>query len=543
MNQDDATIVYDGRSSFLREDRKDRLGIEDRDISAEFIKAYAVSGAFTVFTVADRTFSGPTVPHRKLKELLSGEVEAKDLAALSDSYATEIGLLTAAPVKVCYPSVLQKQGKRGFDILRQKPEARDLRFSAIGDAALRAAIEERLCNQKKFRDQRAGKPAGAPAGEDAPDSTADIAASDSVANIASTAGIAATTGAANASSTAELAGATSIAATAGAPSGTESPHPPDTRAGISPTDLDEYLKCPFMWVLQRGLGVKEKQTEIEMLDQRNIGNLYHNILEEIFNHIQKESGRFRAEDIAIYKESLKKMTTKAIDKAQMREGYFQKPVYDMLRPRIEASLMDYLENDKETINGCEIAGTEYWLQKPCEASCEAPDGAQTKAALDLLGRADLVLKADDGSFVLTDFKTNSMPPPKDIFAQDDADFPKNVQMAAYIAMLETPRRSSGDAAGGETDRGDAPPTVRTARFYSIDGREFRNVVSAEDDKPRSDYDKEVASVDTVIATAAEAMRTGAYMTPKNPPRKDCIACPVSSVCRRPFMGEQSGIKG
>jgi hypothetical protein len=180
-------------------------------------------------------------------------------------------------------------------------------------------------------------------------------------------------------------------------------------------------------------------------------------------------------------------------------------VFDMLRPRIQAALESYLEAEVDMLDGCEVAGAEFPLHKNYADGCV------------LSGVADLVLEKD--GYILTDFKTGHLPMVKDLVA-GDADFPNNVQIAAYINMLEL-------------GIGEKSKPVTTARFYSLDNREFRFVVSAE--APRSEYDKEVGGVDTVTALTMDAMRRGDYRTPGRKPRKSCLECSVSSVCRNVFL--------
>ncbi|MDR0643341.1 MAG: PD-(D/E)XK nuclease family protein [Treponema sp.] len=440
MNQDDAAVVYDGRASFLREDRKKQLNVQDRDVSEEFIRAYAFSGWKTVFSVADRTFSNPATPHRKLSELFGKAVAQKDLPPLPDPYEDESAVCGIASThRGAYPSPVQRRGWAAFKVLTHDLRGVDLRRAPIKHPGLISMAARSLRTQKRFSPKRRGM-----------DEEAVV-------------------------------------------------------ERLSPTDVEEFIDCPFAWVLRRGLNIREKQTAIETLDQRDMGNLYHRILERFFTRIKNDYRVFHSLDLPNYKKLLNEEIDASIDEAQNKEGYFQKPVFDMLRPRIQAALEWYLESDAETLDGCKIIDAEHPLRK------DYADGRI------LSGIADLVLEKD--GYILTDFKTGSMPELKDLFAQD-AQFPKSVQIAAYITMLETAK-------------GEAPLTVRGARFYSIDNREFRDVVS--EDRPRSAYDKEVHAVDDVTALVWDAMERGDYRAPEYKPRHACSACSVLSVCRKLFL--------
>jgi hypothetical protein len=265
-------------------------------------------------------------------------------------------------------------------------------------------------------------------------------------------------------------------------------------------------------MLQRGLGIWEKQTGIETIDQRDLGILYHRILERFFTRLR--GAPFRAEQLETYKQNIIEETKAVLEEARAEEGAFQESVYGMLRERICAALKDYLEADAEALGGAEILGAEFPLRKKGPPSGPA-----------LTGIADLVLKKAGDRLILRDFKTAVIPKAGDLLAEGEDPAPANVQMAAYINMLESEEIG----------------IVEDARFYSLDNREFRGVVNAEGSggklpRRREDYDREVAGVDLVLAALRESLEKGTYPTPAPGNRGDCFSCRVSSVCRVPFAG-------
>jgi RecB family exonuclease len=275
---------------------------------------------------------------------------------------------------------------------------------------------------------------------------------------------------------------------------------------ISPTDLNEYIACPFKWVLERGLGIQEKQTDIETINQRELGILYHAILERFFNRLKNRHTRFRAEDIKEYTEEyLSQIVEEVLSDAEHKEGFFQKSIYAILKNRIKSALSYYLESDKETLNGAEIVGAEHPLHKEYSAS-----------DFILSGIADLVMCNEDGTYSIVDYKTGYIPTKKEITIEADEAFPKNVQMASYIAMLED--------AGGKA--------VRSAHFYSLDKRAFCVVI--EDGMGRQGYDPAVKGVDRVFERICSAMEQGDYRVLNPSDRNICMRCSVSTICRLPY---------
>lgn len=288
---------------------------------------------------------------------------------------------------------------------------------------------------------------------------------------------------------------------------------------LSPTDLNDFLACPFSWLLRRGLGIQEKQMEIETVDQRDLGKLYHRILERLFKRIAAEDARFRKENQKLYLNFLEEELDAALAEGAAREGAFQESVYGMLRTRLSASLGAYLETDSPLLDGCAILGAEHPLRR------DYPE-----IGMALSGIADLVLRSNDGALALVDFKTGLMPAAADLVG-DEKSAPANLQMASYIRMLER----------------EGSERVEQARFYSLDNREYRHVVAAEGPKrsnallplPRQEYQGAVDAVDAVLRSCADHLQSGSYPVPPPAGRQVCASCAVTSVCRIVFSGAEA----
>ena len=292
---------------------------------------------------------------------------------------------------------------------------------------------------------------------------------------------------------------------------------------VSPTYLNEYHACPFKWALERGLLIKEKQTEIKTIDQRELGSLYHRILQRLFTRIKTETGRFLPENLPAYKEYLREEIGFALEEARRREGAFQESIYAMLEPRITAALDDYLDHDLPALADAKILGAEYPLRK-----AYGPEDPL------LAGTTDLALEDPEGGLTLTDFKAGGIPSKKALASQE-GNPPGDLQMAAYIAMIEDRENRENR----ENRNGGGEKTVRTARFYSIDNRRVCSVVSEREEKEskrlsRASYENEVAAVGLMVGALGDAMKKGAYMVPPKADPGRCEDCAVSSVCRIPF---------
>jgi RecB family exonuclease len=435
------------------------------------------------------------IPHRRLYELDGRLVYPKDVLLPESPYDIEAKLVLsegAGEGSVCYapldappvPSEIQKRGWLARQTLLCPPLGVDLRYTPMNDGTLREALRERLGRQILFSRIKRHIPID------------DKNTSETVCDLR-----------------------------------------------LSPTDLNEYQVCPFKWLMERGLLIEPKQTEIETIDQRHVGTLYHQIIEAIFKRIQETGdGRFHSALLADeYQTYIIEETRMAIAAAQMNEGAFQESVYDMLRPRIMAAISDYLV--QADIDGAKVLGAEIPLRHEYPPSETA-----------LSGKADLVLQDSAGDLLVMDFKTASLPPAAALVATDDAEtaIPQDVQMAAYINMIEHGNHNATNASNASntsdtnvdntSDTGNAapPPLVSRARFYSMDNRKFRDVVDERGGKgkyhlPRTpeEYRREVNGVDALFAWVSDTVKQGAYQVTKD--RGNCGACTVSSVCRRAFI--------
>jgi len=442
----DAAVVRADPVPFLREDRKKRLCIEERDLSTNFLKAYALSGASVIFTAAERGFSRHSVPHHVLMDnafLPSPDAVRNAMTEAPDPYAYETALLTNGVretkkrVQAC-----STQAKGRFNSEKTKStgglsDPLDARRDPFPDPALGERIRTRLCG--------------------------------------------------------------------------------DTNAPrLSPTDLNELSACAWSWLLRRGLGIKDKVTEIATVDARELGSLYHRILERLFKRIADESPRVRAQDLSKYKFMLGEECSNALQERSQIEGAFQESVYAMLETKIISALEAFLDQAIPKLDAAAVVGAELPLR------LEYPE-----YSLALSGKADLVVQANNGSFALYDFKTGLVPGSTDLAPDDDGNL-GNFQIAAYIRMIE-----NGTAF-----------KVRNAAFYSIEDRKFTHVLSTEAHRrsnqrlplEREEYEVGLDALDDLFQAAAGMLAEASFPIPPFGSRQACATCTVTSVCRLPFSG-------
>lgn len=132
-----ATRVTSGVYAFLRKDLKSLLGIVDRDMSAEFLNVYAVSGKHAVLSCPEETFSEKTLVPSSIMERMSGFPEQAEKQREVNFFEEERQWWAGAAgaVKALFP--VQRRGLVSIaEILTCPPEGK-LTAHAIDDAGLR----------------------------------------------------------------------------------------------------------------------------------------------------------------------------------------------------------------------------------------------------------------------------------------------------------------------------------------------------------------------------------------------------------------------
>lgn len=285
---------------------------------------------------------------------------------------------------------------------------------------------------------------------------------------------------------------------------------------ISPTDINRFITCPFQWLLTQGLGIAEPQLEIETIGQKDIGILYHAILEAFFNQLQAEPGkRIHSNELERYKMLMQTLIRQKLDERRSGEGAFQESVYEMLFERIQEHLFAYLETEIPNLNSCAVLGPEYPLRRK-----------YPELGIYLAGKADLILMNNNGNLIILDFKTGKAPQKRELWP-DAEGLVSNFQIAAYIRMAENQLSAS----------------VSHAAFYSIEERKTTRVIDPEGPTNRSPlpvvrtgYEPVITKLDETLAVMVEYLKTGRYPVVEPANRSICASCAVKAVCRINFSG-------
>ncbi len=262
----------------------------------------------------------------------------------------------------------------------------------------------------------------------------------------------------------------------------------------SASALETYLACPHRFFVSRVLGLEAREEPIEGLDPRQLGNIYHRLLEAVYKDCD-EQARTQADPLIA---ALERVAGPILDEAPTREGFRVSAWWYQTRNEI-------VENIRRTLAALTaLDGAYVPTLLEMRFDCEIPAENPLETPLRLHGIIDRLDRAPDGRLRVIDYKTAG---PTE-FSRNALSEGKKVQLPLYAAGARA-------VLGGEIGEG----------FYW-------HVRSAE----RSGLRLSVYGVDAAIADALRYAReaiagvqSGAFVP--RPPAGGCPDyCPAASYC-------------
>lgn len=109
--------------------------------------------------------------------------------------------------------------------------------------------------------------------------------------------------------------------------------------GWSPSQLEMYRMCPHAFFVSRVLGLEPHPEPAEGLDARQLGSIYHEILEQVYRAVPEEKRTERQSLLA----ALPAVARRVLDEAPEREGFRATAWWRQTRAEIEENVRRSLE--------------------------------------------------------------------------------------------------------------------------------------------------------------------------------------------------------
>jgi RecB family exonuclease len=382
VSQDAATVLYQPLR-FLRQDKRNRLGLADTDASAAFFRLYRLQGwgsfrPHTRISVSRESFSGWAIPHScfagntlaapppQTDPFTAERVWWAGLCAstsvLSASGGTEAeggGNRNGFPARL-FP-VQQEGFKRWRTALEESfpPERFNLlRAPFPGQGICRQLLREKIAGGQYDETGRLIK----------------------------------------------------VSATA---------------------DLNPFFTCPALWFYRKILGLRPFSLEARLLDDASLGLLYHEILKNLFHEIRKQDGSFQSAHIESYRSWLSRITALAARQYQAFQGPLAVPLLVSQAAAIVKKLSVLLKTEANYFDGYTVGALEQGL-------CLEQGGML------LNGIVDRVSVSPGDEAVIIDYKTGGSHSKKASTETEDNDL-RDFQIPLYIKLYEqqTGTRTAG----------------------------------------------------------------------------------------------------
>jgi CRISPR/Cas system-associated exonuclease Cas4 (RecB family) len=287
--------------------------------------------------------------------------------------------------------------------------------------------------------------------------------------------------------------------------GGETPH-----LRVSATGLNQFFYCPAAWFFERILTIEDYSLEAELMDDMALGNLYHEILKNLFQRIHDRDGRFLPEHLGEYRSWAETLTVEAAEKFRAFRGPLSVPLLSAQSRAISFRIARLLETEAEYFPRYAVAGLERRLTAARRVN---------SIPLLLVGTLDRISVSEDQEPVIIDYKTNYTPSKTGSAVREDGSL-DDYQMAVYAALYEE----------------NFPARIGGACFISIKQNDITAVIGKPKQKrgfTREEYQPTLDALDARIRGFAESVE-GQEFFPRPVNRETCGACGYKKICRTTY---------
>jgi hypothetical protein len=275
---------------------------------------------------------------------------------------------------------------------------------------------------------------------------------------------------------------------------------------LSATQLEEYLACPFAWLLARGLGLEEEPSGLGFFDARLAGEMAHAAVGKLFAEIA-ESGPFSSARLELYLSFVHPAVASVLPEFARKEGPFLVPMFSAYAPLLEDRL-------------ARLVAAESWMEGWETGDFERNfEKEYLERGIVLQGRVDRVARRGD-DIALIDYKKRVLPRKSDIMAEPSSGGSlAKLQIAAYVALCES-----------------GLGRVERAAYWSIEDARRLVVIGPDGLKSREGYEAELAAFRLALAAVANGLAAGDF-TLAQAEADSCGECGWASVCRCRYATE------
>lgn len=298
----------------------------------------------------------------------------------------------------------------------------------------------------------------------------------------------------------------------------------DGTVRVSQTDLSVHSVCPARWFLGKILEIEPSENDAELMNDRRLGIVYHEVFQRVYERIRETDGAFRSSRLETYRQWAAECAETAAADSDEFKGPLAAPVLATLTARIAGGVSAILEQDSLHLDG-------YIPQFLEDNIAFTRDGIRFYGVIDRISK-----RAADGKLVLIDYKTGGIPS----LSSYKTDVPArpgmitDFQMPMYIFLAEN---SDESPYKGEKIACAWFGSVKEEKFSTIvDDRETTVASSRRASFTREEFEPAMAAFADSAAAFADSVRRLDFRRPEDLSRKECAACDYVRICRWNYTG-------
>lgn len=288
--------------------------------------------------------------------------------------------------------------------------------------------------------------------------------------------------------------------------------------GFSPTSLEQWRKCPFIFLVNKVMNLRplEEPEEVESAEVLFVGRLYHNILKNLYESLEK-SGYFvqpggKGDLLAM----LREIATEEFEKFEEHTAVGYPLLWEAQKRKILQDLETFVPADIARLKEDDVTPLEFELDGNCKVELGTHEPLLFRGRLDRLD-----VNEGTGKFIVSDYKSGRMMLTSDL--QKLALKCEGLQAPLYFLMAEEflKARQKVDRAASEVRFLFVRELAETG-FKS--GKQFFG----------SFWDKEGSKFAERLAVLTGAIRKGFFPPSPSPDvaRRCDGACAFRTACRR-----------
>jgi len=271
---------------------------------------------------------------------------------------------------------------------------------------------------------------------------------------------------------------------------------------ISPSSLDQFTNCPYLFLFQRGFGVKESDYKEVFIDHPVFGQLIHECFDSFFKYVDGSSSKFSLSLLDEYKVEMNEIIDSVFNRYKALGKDFITPVWNYCREFTKNKLISFIGVEAVQFPEFRLAAAE---KKYTHVLADKK--------IELSGRIDRVSFKGDKTAIIDYKKKNHL---KKADLKPDGDGPSTFQIPFYTYLVE----KSG-------------LKVSSASYYDVTNCKYDHVYNPELKKSwcsEEDMELLIYQLEKSVNLMDERIKKGDYTIPFD----GCESCSFRRICRTKY---------